>query len=103
MDPSNQPPSDSARDLQNPQEAVRHLRTALDHNDPRVFLVALRDVVRAQGGVTQLARSAKISREHLYDLLSERGNPEFMTLTGILSALGYKFTIDPAAKNSPGH
>jgi probable addiction module antidote protein len=96
-------PDNSEKDLQDTQEAADHLRAALEHNDPRAFLVALREVVRAQGGVSQLARAAKISREHLYDLLSERGNPEFLTLTAILAALGYQFSIDPAAKNPPGH
>ncbi len=82
--------------LEDPTEALGYLQAALEDKDPRVFLVALRDVVRAQGGMTQLSRTAKINREHLYDLLSRRGNPEFLTLQTILSVLGYRLVITKA-------
>lgn len=84
------------KDLQNPKEALGYLQAALEDHDPRVFLVALRDVVQAYGGMTQLSRATKINREHLYDLLSERGNPEYRTLHTILTALGYRLVITPA-------
>ncbi len=84
------------KDLEDPKEALGYLQAALEDKDPRVFLVALRDVVQAQCGMTQLSRTAKINREHLYDLLSKRGNPEFLTLQTILAALGYQLVLKKA-------
>ena len=81
-------------ELRDPREALGYLQAALEDPDPRVFLVALRDVVQAQSGMTKLSRHAKINREHLYDLLSKRGNPGFLTLQNILAALGYKLSIE---------
>ena len=81
------------KELRDPREALGYLQAALEDPDPRVFFVALRDVVQAQHGMTKLSRNAKINREHLYDLLSKRGNPGFLTLQNILAALGYKLSI----------
>ena len=44
------------------------------------FLLALRDVVEAHGGVGQLAKVAKLNRESLYKLLSKDGNPRLSSL-----------------------
>lgn len=81
------------KELRDPREAVAYLQDALEDEDPRVFLIALRDVVQAQCGMAKLARNALLSREHLYDLLSERGNPAFQTLRTLLLALGFQLTL----------
>ena len=81
-------------ELQDPQEALGYLQAALEDPDPRVFLVALRDVVQAQCGMSKLSHHAKMSREHLYDVLSKRGNPGLITLHTILSTLGYRLSIE---------
>ncbi len=52
------------------------------------FLLGLRDVVEAHGGVRQLAKAAKLSRESLYRLLSGNGNPRLSSLSTIMSVLG---------------
>ena len=36
--------------LEDPEEAVAYLNAALEEEDPRMFLVALRNVADAQGG-----------------------------------------------------
>ena len=38
-------------DLQNPAEAAQYLSACLESGEPEVFLLALRDVARARGGV----------------------------------------------------
>lgn len=40
--------------LTDPIEVQAYLKAALDDDDPRVFLLAVQDVVDAQGGMTQL-------------------------------------------------
>ena len=76
-----------------PREALEYLNAALEDGDPEVFLMALRDVAEAQGGVAQLAEAAKLNRENLYRMLSDRGNPELRSLDALLHALGFRLAI----------
>lgn len=79
--------------LRNPDEAEEYLNAALEEEDPELFLVALRNVAEAQGGVAQLAEKAKLNRESLYKMLSERGNPELKSLDALLHALGFRLAV----------
>ena len=79
--------------LRNPREAEEYLNAALEEDDPELFLLALRNVTEAQGGVAQLARKTKLNRESLYKMLSERGNPELKSLDALLHALGFRLAV----------
>lgn len=79
--------------LKNPAEAAAYLTAALEENDQEVFLLALRDVAEAYGGMGKLSQKTKLNRESLYKMLSKKGNPEFYSLETLLKALGLKFTI----------
>ncbi|MGB5054130.1 MAG: addiction module antidote protein [Nitrospirales bacterium] len=74
-------------------EAEEYLNAALEEGDSELFLLALRNVAKAQGGVAQLAEKAKLNRESLYKILSERGNPELKSLDALLHALGFRLAI----------
>lgn len=81
--------------LQDDEEAVAYLNAALAEGDPEVFLLALRDVARTrEGGLARLAETARLSREHLYRMLSENGNPEFRSLEALLDALGFRLSVE---------
>jgi len=80
-------------DLRDPTEAVAYLNACLEDGDPEVFLLALRDVARARGGVARLAEATDLNREHLYRMLSENGNPELRSLELLLDALGLRLSI----------
>ena len=80
-------------DLQDPAEAVAYLNACLQDEDPEVFLLALRDVARARGGVAKLAETTDLNREHLYRMLSEKGNPELRSLEVLLDALGFRLAV----------
>ena len=82
-----------AEDLEDPAEAAEYLNACLEDGDPRVFLLALRDVARARGGVAKLAEATELNREHLYRMLSENGNPELSSLEALLDALGFRLSI----------
>lgn len=43
------------KQLQNPKEAAAYLNAALHDDDPHVFLLALRDIAEAKGGMSWLA------------------------------------------------
>ncbi len=84
--------------LKDPEFAIGILNEALKEEDKRVFLVVLRDVVEAHGGMAKLAKLMKISREHIYRMLSAKGNPEFQTLQLLFNALGFKITLESNSK-----
>ena len=74
--------------LKNKDEAVGYLNAALDE-DLRIFLLALRDVTLAQGGVGRLASRSGLNRESLYRMLSEKGNPSIGSLSALFGALAF--------------
>ena len=80
-------------DHENPVEAADYLNACLEDDDPEVFLLALRDVARARGGVAKLAEVTELNREHLYRMLSENGNPELRSLEVLLDALGFRLAV----------
>mgnify|MGYP006302252341 CR=1 FL=1 len=81
----------------NPDLAAEYLQAAIeDEADPRVLLIALRQVAEAHGGVGEVARRAGLARESLYRTLSARGNPRLSTLLAITKAMGLKITVEAA-------
>jgi probable addiction module antidote protein len=77
-------------DLQDPAVAATYLDACLEGGDPNVFLIALRDVARARGGI---AEDTSHDREHLYRVLSESGRVDLANLEAILDALGFRLSI----------
>lgn len=82
--------------LRDHNEAVAYLNAALeeslkgDKESQEIFLMALRNVVEAHGGMSKIAKKAHLGRESLYKTLSEKGNPELSTLISVTSSLGLK-------------
>ena len=56
-------------------------------------MLALRNVVEAQGGVSHLADKTKLNRQNLYKVLSSNGNPRLATLGKVIHALGFRLSI----------
>jgi probable addiction module antidote protein len=80
--------------LKDADEALEYLNAALQDGDPRVFLLALRNVAEARGGMTQLSRRSKLNRESLYRMLSRTGNPELRSLGSLLDTLGFRLSVE---------
>lgn len=81
--------------LSDPEEALVYLNVALEDEDPRVFMLALRDVSEAQGGLGEVARNARVNRENLHRTLSRAGNPSLKSLSAVLGALGLRLSVLP--------
>lgn len=85
--------------LKDHDEAVSYLNAALeeslrgDEESQHVFLLALRNVAEAQGGIANLAKKAHVGRESLYKTLSEQGNPKWQTLVSLILALGLNLRL----------
>ena len=86
------------QELRNDREfAAEYLRAALeDVAEPRVLLIALRQIAEARGGIAKIAKAAGIERESLYRALSPRGNPRLSTLVAVTRAIGLKLTVEAA-------
>lgn len=80
--------------LRDPEEAAAYLSAALEEIDKELFLLALRNVADAQGGLSKLAEATGLNRENLYRMLSDKGNPEFYSLVTLLDALGFQLTVE---------
>ncbi|MGB7978108.1 MAG: addiction module antidote protein [Chlamydiales bacterium] len=87
------------KQLQKPEEAAAYLNAALHDDDPHVFLLALRDIAEARGGMSWLADESDLNRESLYRTLSLRGNPRFFNLLAVLDAIGLEMTIRSRPNN----
>lgn len=85
-------------DLQDPEIASAYLEEALKDDDIHVFLLALRDIAEAKGGIAKIAEKTHLNRESLYKTLSQRGCPKFPTLLSIIAACGLEIGIHPAAR-----
>ena len=78
-----------------PAFAAEYLRAAMeDTEEPRVLLVALRQIAEARGGMAKVANAAGIERESLYRALSKRGNPRLSTLFAVTKAMGLTLTVE---------
>ena len=88
--------------LRDPELCVAYLNAALAEGDQAGFMLALRNVAKARGGVAAMAREAGMHRVALSRALSEGGNPELRSLTKILEASGLEFMIVPKRKRGAG-
>jgi probable addiction module antidote protein len=82
------------KSLKNHDEAVAYLNAAIEEAESgeedaqQALLIALRNIVEANGGFAAVAEKAELGRESLYKTLSLKGNPQLRTLTALFHALG---------------
>ena len=86
--------------LKDPLEAAAYLEAVIEDGDPDALMLALRQVAQAQGGVSRIARKAKLSREATYRILSKSGNPELRSFRALLKATGLRLAIMPIGKRA---
>ena len=90
--------------LSDPVRASTYLSVALEayteDQDTNAFLLALRDVAEAQGGLGKLAERTNLNRGHVYRTLSAEGNPRLDTMEKILHSLGFRLSIEPLNKQA---
>lgn len=79
--------------LKDPREAAGYLNASLEGGDIDVFLLALQNVVKARGGVSDLAKKTHKSRTSLYKVFSKKGNPYLKNTNEILSAMGLHLSV----------
>ena len=91
--------TDLLQRLGNSQYAATYLKAALDETlsdgNTEAFLLALKNVVEANGSTGAIASESNVSRQHLYRMLSGNGNPTLDTLTSVLQAVGLTIDFKP--------
>ena len=83
------------KQLQNRKEAAAYLNESLQDEDPAVFLIAIRDIIKANGGMSKLAEETERNRESLYRSFSINGNPGINTLIDTLDVYGLEISVKP--------
>ena len=79
--------------LKDPKEAKAYLNAALEDEDYRVFLLALRDIADAFG-ISHLASISELNRENIYRMLSTEGNPKLSSIVALLRAIGVRLQAE---------
>ncbi len=82
-------PWDAADHLEDLDDVVAYLEAAFEDGDPRIIAAALGDVARSRGMAAVAAR-AGLGMESLHKALSSDGNPGFVTVVGVMNALGLR-------------
>jgi probable addiction module antidote protein len=81
-----------SEELKDLDYAAGYLTVALEEGED-VFLLAVRNVAKAHGGMKALSDSTQLNRENLYDMLSKEGNPRLSSLSTILNNLGLEISF----------
>ena len=85
---------DASEYLETPEDIAEYLNVVLEDmgedDDPRLLMMALRNVVKARGGVSALAREAGLNRAALSRALSGQRVPRLDTLSKLSAACGVK-------------
>jgi len=86
--------------LKDPREAAAYLEAVLEDGNQAALMLALRQVALARGGIAEIARKARLTREATYRMLSGSGNPELRSLTSVLRATGLRISLKPIEKQA---
>ena len=84
--------------LKDPEEAAGYLNAALEEGDPSVFLLALQNVIEANGGFSKIAKKSHKSQEGLISLTN---NPDLKNTNEILSIIGMHLAVVSNKKSAP--
>lgn len=88
------PDFDAAPYLDSEVAVAAYLTDILEANDASLLAAALGDIARARG-MTEIAKSAGITREALYKALRPGSAPRFDTVSRVCAALGVRLVVQP--------
>jgi probable addiction module antidote protein len=91
---------DVADFLRDDEDVIAYLNAAFDDGHPEVIAHAIGNVARMRG-MSRVAKACGLGRESLYKSLSDRGNPEFGTILGVLRAMGVRLRVEACPESSP--
>jgi len=81
-----------ANHIETTEDIKQYLSIFYEENGPEGLIAALGHVAKKKG-MTEVARTCGVSRQSLYRTLGEDGNPNFITVSKVIEALGCKIKI----------
>lgn len=78
-----------------PQLAADMLNACLAEGEMDEFLIALRHIAKAFGGLHEVARVTGLHEKTLYKSLNPTGNPTLKTLMGLADAMNMQLAFVP--------
>lgn len=78
-----------------PQLAADMLNACLADGEMDEFLMALRHIAKAYGGLHEVARVTGLHEKTLYKSLNANGNPTLKTLVGLADAMQMRLAFVP--------
>lgn len=91
---------DPAQYIGSDEAAAAYINEALAANDAALLASAIGDVARARG-MTEIAKSAGITREALYKALRLNSQPRMETIARVLGALKLRLVVEPIVEPEP--
>ena len=88
---------DPAKYLKDEATIAAYLEAAAEDGDAAHYISALGDVARARTTMAGLAGTVGETRPGLVKSMSAKGNPSLATTMKVMTALGFRFTVAPAA------
>lgn len=85
---------DGADYIETAEDVIANLQAAFEDGDPIVIQMTLGDIARSRG-MTEVAKTAGVTRVALYKALSPNGDPRLSTLLGVLKALDLHLSVTP--------
>ena len=85
-------PYEFAQHVETEEDIKAYLSAFLEEDGPQGFIDALGHLAKKKG-MSEIARSAGVSRQNLYRTLTGDGNPNFITVNKVVEALGCKLVI----------
>lgn len=80
--------------LDSEQTIAAYLTDIIEANDSALLAAALGDIAKARG-MTEIAKSAGLTREALYKALRPNSDPRFETIRRVCAALGVRLVAQP--------
>ena len=78
--------------LHSDEDIAEYINEAYHDENPRMFLIALGNVVRSKG-VSKVAQETGLGRESLYKVFSGSASPKWDTLKKLLDNLGIEINM----------
>ena len=88
------------KELRDPGTAAAYLSASIEDGAVDEFLLALRNVAEAHGGLGVLSEITNLNRQSMYKMLSEDGNPRLASLLSVLKAIGISLTFTTSEKDA---
>lgn len=79
--------------LKTSEDIAAYLNEVLEDDDPKLLMLAIRNVADSQGGIANIAEHTGLNRESLYKTLSGKRNPRIETINSILHTFGLRLSV----------